>query len=108
MNDTVTLPDPTQVPDSQIPGLLAQLAALQTALAARMMVLPMKMVKQKSETTEEEDDLLTAEQAALLLNVSADWFYKRTKTLPFARRLSRRAVRFSKVGLLRWRDGRRG
>jgi hypothetical protein len=35
-----------------------------------------------------------------VLNVTPRWLYRRQ--LPFARRLSRRAVRFSEAGLRRW------
>ena len=42
-----------------------------------------------------EDRLLTAAQAAELLNVSERWLYKHAATLPYAVRLSETVVRFS-------------
>ncbi len=56
-----------------------------------------------------EDYRLTAEEAAARLNVSIDWLYRRTKELPFARKLSRKVVRYSEAGIKRYlaqRDGR--
>lgn len=55
----------------------------------------------------EEDVLLTGEEAASLLNVNVRWMYRHANKLPFTKRLSRRNLRFSKVGLLRWRDAKR-
>jgi predicted DNA-binding transcriptional regulator AlpA len=46
--------------------------------------------------------LLTAKQAADLLGVSEDWMYKHSSRLPFTVRLSRKAVRFDRKGLLRY------
>jgi excisionase family DNA binding protein len=48
------------------------------------------------------DRLLTAVQAAAVLGVSKRWLYEHAGRLPFARRLSRRALRFSEAGLRRW------
>lgn len=49
-----------------------------------------------------EDYRLTAEEAAVMLNVSVDWLYRRTKELPFARKLSRKVVRYSEAGIKRY------
>ena len=43
-----------------------------------------------------EDQLLTAKQAAKLLQVSERWLYKYAATLPYAVRLSETVVRFSR------------
>lgn len=52
--------------------------------------------------SQKEDRLLTAEEAAPLLNVTRRWLYRHSRRLPFARRLSRKALRFSEVGIHRW------
>lgn len=55
------------------------------------------------------EELLTPEQAAGRLGVSVDWLYRRTRTLPFARKLSRKVTRYSAAGLaayLRERDSK--
>ena len=48
------------------------------------------------------DHLLTVEEAAAVLGVSTRWLYSHAGRLPFARHLSRRALRFSEAGLCRW------
>jgi hypothetical protein len=58
-----------------------------------------------SEQPDTSDELLTAKQAADLFNVSIDWLYRHSDRLPFAIRLSRKSLRFSKKGLLKYRDG---
>ena len=54
------------------------------------------------------EELLTPDQAAQRLGVTVDWLYRRTRTLPFARKLSRKVVRYSATGLAAYlvkRDG---
>ena len=53
------------------------------------------------------EDLLTVEEAAGMLRVSPRWLYRHAKTLPFARKLSPKVLRFSRSGLLRWVASRR-
>lgn len=52
------------------------------------------------------DSLLTIQEAAARLGVTPRWLYRHANTLPFMRRLSRRALRVSKAGLERWVDRR--
>jgi predicted DNA-binding transcriptional regulator AlpA len=99
------LPDPALVPDEHIATILTQLAALQSALATRLIVA--RGTGEPSQAAQHEEELLTAEQAAALLSVSTDWMYRHAAGLPFTKRLSRKALRFSKAGLLRWRAGRK-
>jgi hypothetical protein len=99
------LPDPALVPEERIAPMLAQLAAIQAALAARL-ILDCRTAE-PSQSVQPEEELLTAEKAAALLNVSADWMYRHASSLPFSKRLSRKALRFSRAGLIRWRAGRR-
>jgi hypothetical protein len=98
-------PDPALVPDEHIAMTLTQLAAFQSALAARLILARSK--EEFPQTMPQEEELLTAEQAAVLLSVSVDWMYRHACGLPFTKRLSRKALRFSKAGLVRWRAGRR-
>jgi len=53
------------------------------------------------------DRLLTIPDAAARLGVTSRWLYRRADTLPFMRRLSRRALRVSQAGLERWMERRR-
>jgi excisionase family DNA binding protein len=75
---------------AQIPAFLMQLSALQTALAARLIV--------TEQTSAEADTLLAVDEAAEHLGVSEDWIYRRTKTLPFVVRVGRH-VRYSARGM---------
>lgn len=47
-------------------------------------------------------DLLTVEEVSRILKVSVRWVYRHAKALPFARKLSPKVLRFSRVGLARW------
>lgn len=50
----------------------------------------------------EGDRLVTAKEAGELLNVSRDWIYRHAHKLPFTRRPTQRAVRFSYHGIQKW------
>ena len=52
-------------------------------------------------------DLLVIDEAAALLRVSPRWLYRHAKHLPFARKLSRKVLRFSRAGITRWLATRR-
>jgi excisionase family DNA binding protein len=85
-----------------IPGLLAQLSAMQCSVAARL------IATSQDETTDGgEARLLTVDEAAARLGVSADWLYRRTKSLPFVVRVGRH-VRFSANGIDRYIRNRMG
>jgi excisionase family DNA binding protein len=96
-----------EVPAESIAPVITRLASLQTALAARLLDQPVNG-KQQGSRPEPDDELLTVVDAAKLLNVSEDWIYRRAGRLPFTRRLSRKALRFSKAGLLKWRAAKAG
>jgi len=81
-----------------IPALLCQISALQTTLAARLMV-PAASARPNEPT--DDDRLLTAEEAAKILGVTVRWIYRHQR-LPFIRKLSRKALRVSEGGLRRW------
>jgi len=89
---------PGSVPQDDIPLVIAALGAAQTQLAARLLTTPSPKVAERLE----DDRLLTADEAAPLLGVTPHWLYRHWKQLPFARRLSRRTLRFSEVGLRKW------
>src|SRR5687768_16486041 len=54
-----------------------------------------------------EDRFLTTEEAAARLNVTLSWLYRHAGNLPSTRKLSRKVLRFSEAGLLRWQAARR-
>ena len=49
-----------------------------------------------------EGDLMTVDEAAAMLRVSKRWLYRHAPTLPFARKLSPKVLRFSRAGIIRW------
>jgi hypothetical protein len=93
------------IPPEVIPRLLTQIAALQAALAARLLCGSVGETEQKPAL--ERDTLLTAEQAAPLLNVTPRWLYRHWKQLSFARRLSRKVLRFSENGIRKYQSSRK-
>jgi predicted DNA-binding transcriptional regulator AlpA len=49
-----------------------------------------------------DDRLLTPAEAATLMGVKLQWLYRHASQYKFARRLSRKCLRFSEEGLRRW------
>ena len=96
----LVLPDPAEVSDENIAPMLSQLAAMQTALAARLLV-------RTSDNESREDRLLTIDQAATRLRTSKDWLYRNSARLPFAIRIGRN-LRFRERGMEQWIMGRTG
>jgi len=96
---------PDEVAPEHLPGLVADLARAQAALltaASR----PSTVVHREPERPE-PDRMLDVEEAAAMLGVTKRWVYRHVKDLPFARRLSRKTVRFSRFGLVRHLGTRR-
>jgi excisionase family DNA binding protein len=85
----------------EIGGFLAQLAAVQTALAAKMIDVVSGTVTLRPER------LLKPLEAAERLGVSRNWIYVHAPKLPFTVRFGGR-VRFSEKGLERYLANRRG
>jgi len=85
------------VPPEAVPGVLARVSVLQAALIARLNV--SAPPASPGDVTER---LLTAAEAAAILGVTTRWLYRRSRRLPFARRLSRKVLRFSEAGLRKW------
>lgn len=54
-----------------------------------------------------DDHLLTADEAAARLGTSPRWLRRHAGRLPFARRLSRKTLRYSEAGLTRWLAARK-
>lgn len=78
-------------------GLVASLRAVLGGQLA-----PPALAPATPQTARDEDDLLDVAEAAAVLKVSPRWLYRRAGHLPFARRLSRKVLRFSQVGMTRW------
>lgn len=90
--DTIILPDPAEVEPEQIAPMMAQMAAMQLGLAARL------VAQGAGPAQDEADVLLTVEEAAAKLKCSSDWLYKRAKRLSFTVRVGR-GLRFSQRGI---------
>ncbi len=90
----------------QVPALLGELERLKAGLWAKL-VTPAHNGKAQPLPSTEPDKLLFPKDAAVLLGVKISWLYRHAKTLPFARKLSRKALRFSEAGLRRWQATRR-
>jgi predicted DNA-binding transcriptional regulator AlpA len=93
--------DPSAIPADQIPAVLSALAALQGALAARLIASPQPATN-GSVADNDHDTLLTVAETAERLRRSPKWVYRRVKTLPFARSLGPRSWVFSQRGLEKW------
>lgn len=52
------------------------------------------------------DAMLTVDEAAEILGVETRWLYDRSDSLPFAKKLAPRTLRFSERGLYRWLETR--
>ena len=48
------------------------------------------------------DRLLTPEEAAELLGMSVKWLYRNAPKLPFTRKLGRKSLRFSHIGIQKY------
>ena len=98
------------VPTESIPSLLGRLESLRAVLLARLInegapALPTSIQVPSGTRT---DHLLTPAEAATLMNVTIRWLYQHHRAFPFAKKLSRRVLRFDEAGLHRWLAHRRG
>lgn len=55
---------------------------------------------------DEEDRLMKVDEAAEILGVKKRWLYDRSDSLPFAKKLAPRTLRFSEAGLREWIETR--
>jgi predicted DNA-binding transcriptional regulator AlpA len=86
------------LPPESLPAVLAHLAALQTAVAARLAT---TATQRRPLPIGAPDRNLTIREAAERAGMSVDWFYRHACSLPFARRIGRKRL-FSEQGLARW------
>jgi predicted DNA-binding transcriptional regulator AlpA len=101
------LRDPTHVahvPLQAIPALLCQLAGLQSALLARLLMDSTPLSIQAPDP----DGLLDVTETAQRMGTSKDWLYRHADELPFTVRLGPRQLRFSAHGLAQYIRKRQG
>ena len=93
-----------KIPLQAIPALLCQLAALHSALAARLLSEPAPADGPEPDA----DTLLEVAEAARRLGTTKDWLYRHAQRLPFTVRMGPRQLRFSAKGLERYIRQRQG
>jgi predicted DNA-binding transcriptional regulator AlpA len=93
-----------KIPLETIPALLCQLAALQSALAARLLGETAPVGGPEPEA----DALLEVTEAARRLGTTRDWLYRHAHQLPFTVRMGPRQLRFSAKGIERYIRQRQG
>jgi predicted DNA-binding transcriptional regulator AlpA len=84
--------DTDAVTAADIPALLVQIAAAQSALAARLLS---NATQLPAPAASEAERLLNVDQAAAKLCVTPDWLYRRAKKLGLAVKLGDGTLRFS-------------
>jgi hypothetical protein len=94
--------DPASILTTDIPAALAALAALQGALAARLLTTPAPVP-----STEDDDVMLTTPEAAKLLRRSPKWIYRHARHLGFVKRLGPRSMVHSKRGVEKYLASRK-
>lgn len=67
----------------------------------RMVLADLRAVDDVS-AAEPGDRLMKVDETAAMLGVSSWWIYVHAKTLPFARKIGPKALRFSEKGARRW------
>src|ERR1044072_8620720 len=104
------LTDPTRAQElgtTEAIILIAEVAVIQATLATRIATQSEQVRYPPSAAARvEEDRLLTVDEAASRLGVTRQWLYRHSKELPFTRKLSRKALRFSESGMQRWQEAR--
>jgi hypothetical protein len=84
----------------------AALAAVQAALAGRLLETGAPRPATPFPTAAPDDRLLTAKQVAEIAGVTPKWLLRRP-SLPFVKRLGPKTIRYSEAGLRRWLATRR-
>jgi hypothetical protein len=91
-----------EVPSEEATKLIVQLSAILLSAGARLSGSADGQGQEASSAPDPDDRLLSVNEAAIRLNVNRRWLYANHHRLPFAKKLSRKALRFSERGLERW------
>lgn len=94
------------LPAEDLPEVLAAVERVRARVWMRMNR-PPEPSTNGNDGPKEADQMLTVKDVAKRLSVDPDWLYRRSDSLPFARKLSDRTLRFSERGLERWLETRR-
>ena len=93
-----------QTPSEDLPEVCGVLERIKSHLWIRMLNSKPKVGQAPVPVA---DKMLTAQEAALILGTKPNFLYKNSKSLPFARKLSRKCLRFSELGLRKWMASQR-
>lgn len=88
-----------KIPPDEIPGLLGDVERIRAMLWARLAT---PRNPPATDGVSQADRLLDVNQAAEILNTTSRWLYRHANKLPFTRRLSRKNLKFSELGLHKW------
>src|SRR5262245_45475242 len=91
-----------EVPVDDIPALMTQCAAVQAALAARLLEARAQDEKFASEVIQDGDGWLTTEEAAELSRLGVRWLYRHWRAIPGAKKFSPRQLRFRESAFRKW------
>ena len=94
-----------EVPSARIPGVLGLLRLVEARLVWRELHAG-TITRVPSLAEEGKDRLLNPEEAAQMIGVTVAWLSRRSRRLPFARKLSHKVVRYSEAGIRRWLTAR--
>ncbi len=95
------------VPLDHVPTVLGQIERLKAILWSRLSQADAAARRPATNDIRDEGRVLTPAEAAQIAGVTVRWLYRHAGQLPFARRLSRKTLRFSEAGLRRWLACRR-
>jgi predicted DNA-binding transcriptional regulator AlpA len=82
-------------------------ASAPVASTLALVLAELEGVQDGSIEAREPDRLLGVAEVASAMQVPESWLYRHWKTLPFARKLGRRTLRFSQAGLRKYLERRR-
>ena len=94
--------DIDRLPADQLPDAIGTLESAKARAWARL-VRP----ESAEPSPQDADKTVDVQDAAQLLGMSPTWVYRHADTLPFTRRVGRRALRFSVAGIRRYLASRR-
>jgi hypothetical protein len=99
------------LPRGAVVDLLAEVAAVQNTLVARLLSLDQREANAgyaSAPAPDGKDQWITITEASKHICRSRKWFYRRADELPFIKRISPKALLVSRQGLDRWIERQRG
>jgi hypothetical protein len=95
------------LPAHALRSLIVRTATLQNLLLAALMTAEAEEPAAAVPAAPETDRMLTPDEAAAICGLPRRYLLRATRGKPFRRDFSRKRIRFSEIGLRRWRDSRR-